>query len=110
MPTFIVQGRYTADAIRGFLARPENRETAVARLVEAAGGRLRHFYVTTGERDFLAVAEADDVDAAAAAVLAAAAGGGATGTTIQRAWTGEEFRRVCEKAAAVAAAYTAPGA
>ncbi len=109
MPTFIVQGRYTAEAIKGFVASPENRETVVSRLVEAAGGRLTGYYVTTGERDFIAIAEGADVDAAAAAVLAAAAGGGVTGTSIQRAWTGEEFRQLCEKAGAAAKAYRAPG-
>lgn len=109
MPTFIVQGRYSAEAIKGFVAKPEDREKTVAKVVEAAGGKLRGYYVTTGDKDFIAIAEADDVDVAAAAILAAAAGGGVTDTTTQRAWTGKEFKKLCEKAKGVTGAYKLPG-
>ena len=109
MATFIVQGRYSAEAIRGFVAKPEDREKTVAELVSAADGKLKGFYVTTGDRDFVAIAEADDVDSAAAAVLAAAAGGGVTDTTIQRAWTGKEFKKLCEKAKRITGSFRMPG-
>lgn len=46
MPIFITQGRYSRDALKGMLAAPEDRAEAVARLAEAAGGKLLAYYVT----------------------------------------------------------------
>ena len=38
MPIFISRGRFTSDAIKGMLAKPENREEAVAKLFQSVGG------------------------------------------------------------------------
>ena len=35
MPIFISRGRFTSDAIKGMLAKPENREEAVAKLFQS---------------------------------------------------------------------------
>jgi hypothetical protein len=40
MPIYISRGRFTSDAVKGMLAKPENREEAVAKLFESVGGRL----------------------------------------------------------------------
>lgn len=60
MPTFIVQGRYTKDAIQGMMAKPEDRGPEVAKLVEAFGGKTHGYYVTFGENDFLIACEGPD--------------------------------------------------
>ena len=39
MPIYISRGRFTSDAVKGLLAKPENREEAVAKL-KSVGGRL----------------------------------------------------------------------
>lgn len=109
MATYIVQGQYSGEAIRGFLAKPEDREKAVAKVVEAAGGKLKGFYVTSGENDFLVIVEAPDMDTVAAAGLAAAAGGGVTHAATRHAWTGKEFKKLCEKAKTATGAYKLPG-
>lgn len=109
MATFIVQGRYTAEAIKGFVAKPEDREKMVAKVIEAAGGKLKGFYVTSGENDFLVIAEAEDMATVAAAGLAAAAGGGVAHAASYNAWSGKEFKKMCEKAKAAAGAYRLPG-
>src|SRR5262249_32308366 len=41
-------GRYTADAVKSMLARPENREEAVAKLFKSVGGKLIGWYLTFG--------------------------------------------------------------
>ena len=41
MATFIVQGNFTAEAVRGMLAKPEDRSKVIAKLISAAGGKLR---------------------------------------------------------------------
>jgi uncharacterized protein with GYD domain len=75
MPIYISRGRFTADAVKGMLAKPENREEAVAKLFKSVGGRLIGWYLTFGHHDWLAIAEFPDEKAAASAILAAAAGG-----------------------------------
>ena len=66
MTIYITQGRYTDQAIKGMIAKPEDRKQAVSALIEAAGGKLLDYYVTFGEFDFLVISEADDdVDMAA---------------------------------------------
>ena len=40
MPIYISRGRFTSDAVKGMLAKPENREEAVSKLFKSVGGRL----------------------------------------------------------------------
>src|ERR1700752_532105 len=75
MTIYISQGRYTAAAIKGMSASPEDRSEAVAELFEAAGARLISCYLTLGPYDWLIIAEAPDEPTMISAVLAAAAGG-----------------------------------
>jgi uncharacterized protein with GYD domain len=58
MPIYITQGRYTRDAIKGMIIKPEDRADQVARLISKAGGKLIGYYLTFGEYDFLSIAEA----------------------------------------------------
>jgi uncharacterized protein with GYD domain len=75
MPIYISRGRFTSDAIKNMVAKPENREEAVAKLVKSVGGRLIGWYLTFGHHDWLTISEFPDEKAAASAILAAAAGG-----------------------------------
>ena len=75
MPIYISRGRFTSNAIKGMLAKPENREDAVAKLFKSVVGKLIGWYLTFGHRDWLAIGEFPNEKAAASAVLAAAAGG-----------------------------------
>ena len=75
MPIYISRGCFTSDAIKKMVAKPENREEAVAKLVKSVGGRLIGWYLTFGHYDWLTISEFPDEKAAASAILAAAAGG-----------------------------------
>ena len=72
MPTFILTGRYSLDAVRGLMAKPEDRTEAVSAVVSAAGGTFLHYWVTTGATDFVLVAEADRAEEFLAGVMTAA--------------------------------------
>lgn len=104
MPIFITQGRYTRDAIRGMIMKPEDRADAVSRLLSKAGGRLVGYYLTFGEYDFLAIAEAPSEMQMAAALLAVGSGGGVTDLRTTLAMTSVEA-----KGAFAAASDLAPG-
>jgi len=75
MAIYISRGRFTPDAVKGMLAKPENREESVAKLFKSVGGQLLGWYLTFGRHDWLAIGEFPDEQAAASAILAAAAGG-----------------------------------
>jgi uncharacterized protein with GYD domain len=109
MARLITRGRFTQDYAKGLISAPEDREPAVRKLIEGAGGKLISFYFTTGDTDFLLVSEADDADSIIAALLAAAAAGTIADMTTARAWTGKEFKAVADKAAKAAKSYRAPG-
>ncbi len=109
MPTFITKGKFSAEAARGLMAKPEDRAKAVRKLIEASGGKLLHYYFTTGETDFLIIAEAKDGSDAVAASMAAAASGVVSDIQTQRAWTSAEFVAIAEKAGKLAGSFSPPG-
>ena len=41
MPTYITQGRYTREAVKGMIVKPEDRADAVARLLVEGGRAAR---------------------------------------------------------------------
>src|SRR6185312_5246576 len=109
MPTYITQGRYTRDAIKGMLVRPEDRADAVARLVTKVGGRLISYYLTFGEYDFLAIAEAPNDVQMAAALLAAGSGGGVTDLRTTIALTSIEAKGAFAAASDLAPSFRSAG-
>jgi uncharacterized protein with GYD domain len=104
MPIYITQGRYTRDAIKGMIVKPEDRADAVSRLLAKAGGRLIGYYLTFGDYDFLAIAEVQNDTQMAAVLLASASGGGVTDLRTTVAMTSIEA-----KGAFAAASDLAPG-
>jgi len=109
MIRLVTRGRFTKDFVKGLLDAPEDREPAVRKLIEAAGGKIISFYFTTGESDFLLISEANDAEGVIAALMAAAGAGTISNISTARAWTGAEFKSVAERAAKAAKAYRPPG-
>ena len=97
MPIFISRGRFTSDAVKGMLAKPENREEAVAKLFQSVGGRL------------IAWCEFPNEEAAASAVLAAAGGGSLSDVETTIAMTAKEAFATFESAAKAAKAFRSAG-
>jgi uncharacterized protein with GYD domain len=105
----ITRGRFTHDYVKALIATPEDREPAVRKLIEAAGGKVISFYMTTGETDFLLISETNEAEAIIAALMAASGAGTISHVSTVRAWTAAEFKGVAERAGKVASAYRAPG-
>jgi uncharacterized protein with GYD domain len=51
MAIFVTQGRFTREYIGSGLAKPEDRQAAISRLCEQAGGKLLNFHFTLGQHD-----------------------------------------------------------
>ncbi|MBV9260728.1 MAG: GYD domain-containing protein [Pseudolabrys sp.] len=90
MPIYITQGRYTREAIKGMIVKPEDRADAVSRVIAKAGGRLIGYYVTFGEYDFLTISEIPGDIQMLATLLAVASGGGVTDLRTTVAMTSTE--------------------
>ena len=95
--------------LKGLIDAPEDREAAVRKVIEAAGGKVISFYVTTGETDFLLISEANEAEGIIAALMAAASRGTVSNVSTGRAWTGAVFKSIMERASKAAVAYRPPG-
>jgi len=106
---YIVTGCYTSDAIKGLLAAPSNREAAVRPLVEAAGGKMVSFLVTTGETDFSMVIETEDAEGLMSALIVAGATGTVSNLKTVQAFTSEQFLNAWKKAGRIMAKFKPAG-
>ena len=92
MPTYILTGNHTQqgmDKIRGAPARIETAREVLGNL----GGELKAWYVTTGARDFVAIAEAPGDEIIARWTLAMGSHGNIR-VEFMRAFTEDEFRQI----------------
>ena len=109
MALYITQGRYTREAIKGMIVKPEDRAEALSRHMARAGGRVVSSYLTFGDYDFLTVIEAPSETQMAAALLAAAGSGGVTGLRTTLAMTSIDAKGAVAAAGDLAPSYRAPG-
>ena len=106
---FITQGRFTQNAMKGMLAKPEDREEEVRKLFAKSGGKLLAYYFTFGECDFLIVSEGPSVQDGAVAAIVAAAGGGVSDVKTTMAMTSAEMKNAFAKAGPIAASFRSAG-
>jgi uncharacterized protein with GYD domain len=109
MPVFVSMGRYSETAIKGMLARPEDRTDAVTKLIEQAGGKLLSLYFLFGEYDWMAVYDVPSGKEAAAIMLATTGAGAVTDTKTMLAMTTSEGKAAFEAGQRLGASYRAPG-
>jgi uncharacterized protein with GYD domain len=109
MIRLVTRGRYTHEFAKRLLDVPEDREPAVRKLIEEAGGKVISFYMTTGDSDWLLISEANESEAIIAALMALSAGGMISNVATVTAWTGAEFKSIAERGAKAAKAYRLPG-
>jgi len=109
MAIYITQGRYTPEAVKGMVANPENREKAVADLMEKAGGKLLDLYFTFGEYDFLSISEAPSEEVMASALIAGAASGGISHLRTSVAMTSKDAMKAFKSAGALSKSFKPPG-
>ena len=108
MTRLITRGCFTQDYAKALVASPEDREPAVRKLVEAAGAKLLNFYFTTGETDWMVIAEFADGADLIPALLVVSASGAVSNVKTVRAYTGAEFKAAQGKAGKIASSYKSP--
>lgn len=110
MATFITQGNYTEQALKGMVDNPEDRTNAVAGLMDSVGARLLQYYVTTGEYDFMVITEGDSMTDLVAGLMIAGSTGGVTNLKTVQALTAQEAKAAMEKAKGARAGFKSAGA
>src|SRR6266704_2504009 len=109
MAIFITQGRFTREYLKGGLANPEDRQSAISRVCEAAGGRLVSVYFTLGQYDFCVISDMPDAQSASVLALVAGGGGGITESVTTQAFTAAEGKAMFERAGKIAGTYKPMG-
>jgi uncharacterized protein with GYD domain len=110
MPIFITQGRFTREYVKGGLAKPEDRQAAISKLCEQAGGKLISLHFTLGQYDFMLLTEMPDAKAAAMLSLVATGRGGTEGMITTPAFTTAEAKELFASAGKIAGSYKPMGA
>jgi uncharacterized protein with GYD domain len=109
MPNYLAQGRFTRDAVKGMMERPENRSEAVGRLFEELGGKLHSWHLTSGDYDWMLIVEAPSHDVLIEAAIAATAGGGVHDIKTCAIWDGAAARELFSKAGGAARGFKSAG-
>ena len=92
MPTYISFIQYTQQGLQKIKDSPGRLDQA-RKAYEAAGGKLKDFYLVMGEYDIVVVADLPNDDAAAKLALNLGAAGNIR-TRTSRAFTEAEFRKL----------------
>lgn len=108
MPTFITQGRFTQNAVRAMLEKPEDRAVAVAQLFAQSGGKLIGYYMTFGDHDFVVISEGP-LEGVAISSIVVEALGEVTDLHTTLAISSTEMKEAFGRAGAIASRFQAAG-
>ncbi|MGR3540213.1 MAG: GYD domain-containing protein [Hasllibacter sp.] len=107
---YVTTGRYTGGAINALMENPEDRTGEVRKLVEQAGGKLREYYFTFGDHDFIVISEGDvPPERYAASLIGAAAAGSVQDLRTHVAMTGAAMKKAFTEARKVAKSFRPAG-
>lgn len=95
MPAYIILMKLTDQGIRNIKDAPQRIEQGL-KSFEAMGGKLRGFYATMGEYDYVAFGESSSDEATMAFSLALGSGGNVRTTTL-KAFSKEQFGEMIKK-------------
>jgi uncharacterized protein with GYD domain len=107
MPHFMFQATYTPSALKAQIDNPVNREDAVRKFVEAAGGKLHSMFYSYGEYDAVILSEGTDETMIGTMAIIKASGAFAK-VDITRLYTGPEKMSAFKNAARLQSSYLPP--
>jgi uncharacterized protein with GYD domain len=109
MPIYVLRGKYSSEALKGMIASPEDREAAIAKVVEKAGGRLLSYYLTFGDDDWLVIIDCPNNEVALTIAIVGAAGGSNTDTKTTVAMTAKQAMAAFKAAGELAKSFKSAG-
>ncbi len=108
MPFYMWTGNYTQEAIQAMIKNPQDREAVARKVIEAAGGKLHHAFISLGSSDVLVIAELPDDASVAAVSLTVGAAGSLTNGATTKLLPMSEFVEAMKKAGAISGVYEPP--
>lgn len=108
MPHFMIQMKYSADAVKAMVANPQDRKKAAAAAIEAAGGKMVSAYFTFGAKDVVVIYEAPDAISAIGLSMVLGASGAASDVETTPLLTTAEAMSAMKHAAKAAPSYKTP--
>ncbi|WGH79451.1 GYD domain-containing protein [Jannaschia ovalis] len=105
MPFYMLQGQYTAKAIKALVDKPQDRTGPAKKLFDATGVTMHHLFFCFGRDDVMVIVEAPNDEAVAASVLALGASGAFGGMMTTKLLTSAEAQAAMTKAHDAAKAY-----
>src|SRR5689334_5353509 len=109
MPVYVLHGRYSSQALKGMVASPEDREAAITKVVEKAGGKLLSYYVTFGDDDWLVIIDCPSNEVALTIAIVGAAGGSTADTKTCVAMTAKQAMAAFRAAGELAKSFKSAG-
>lgn len=111
MPYYLLEARYSAEAVKAMIANPQDRSGPAGQIIEALGGKLHDFFFAMGSSDVVAIIELPegqgDVSMIAGSMVIGASGA-VTDVTTRRLFTADEAVAAMKAASAAAGAYKPP--
>jgi len=108
MPHFMIQMKYSADAVKAMVANPQDRRKAAAAAIEAAGGKMHSVFFTLGAKDVVVIYEAPDAVSAVALSMVLGASGAASDVETTPLLTSEEAMKAMKHAGKSLPGYKTP--
>jgi uncharacterized protein with GYD domain len=107
MAHFMFLATYTASALKAQIENPVDREGAVRKLIEAAGGKLHNMYYCYGEYDAVILSEGSD-ETVIGMVALVKSSGAFEKVELMRLYTGPEKMSAFKNAARLQSNYQPP--
>jgi uncharacterized protein with GYD domain len=108
MPFYLYQLAYSSDAIKAMVEKPQDREAAARKLVEALGGKLHHLFFAFGEYDVVCLIEGPDDKFMMAGAAAVASAGTVSKSATTKLMTSADAMAAMTKAGEATGAYQPP--
>ncbi len=108
MAYYLWRARMAKSSIEALVSNPQDRTDAARTAIEAAGGRLHHYFFALGEDDIVVIAEFPDNVSVAGATMVAGATGALENMRTTALLTMDEAVTAMQKAKDMRGAYTPP--
>ena len=99
MPHFMLKVKFSAESIKGLVAKPQDRRKAAEAAMAAVGARLKDYYFAFGDADVIVIYEAPDATSAASLAMTLGASGTAASAETVALLTMEEGMEAMRKSA-----------
>ena len=110
MACYMIRAKFSQDAVKKLIAKPENRKEIVGKALKAAGGKLHDYFFAFGEYDAVVICEFPSNTDAAAVLMGIMGSGSLSAINTTPLLTMEEAVEAMGNASQLAKLYKAPGA